>query len=104
MNEQEASLRSTIQTKRSFYESTTRKFVCKKCGKSYAFQQSLNRHYNHECGLEPKFHCPYCEYRTKQANHVKEHVKRRHPGRRVTVAMIVNGQKLTNDEREIFDF
>jgi hypothetical protein len=36
------------------------RFMCKKCGKSYHWKQSLNYHVRMECGKEPQLKCPYC--------------------------------------------
>ncbi|XP_014217571.1 Krueppel-related zinc finger protein 1-like [Copidosoma floridanum] len=66
-------------------EPTAKGYVCEKCGKSYVFQQSLNRHRRYECGLDPRFLCPYCNYKSKQQTHIKEHVVRKHPNKRVYV-------------------
>lgn len=71
-----------------------KKHVCVKCGKSYVFQQSLKRHTKWECGLEPRFRCPYCGYKTKQQTHVKEHVKRMHAGKKVYVLRILDDDEV----------
>ncbi|OXU25907.1 hypothetical protein TSAR_011812 [Trichomalopsis sarcophagae] len=83
-----SSLASPHRQKRG--QSMRREHVCTKCGKSYVFQQSLNRHRKWECGLEPRFRCPYCSYKSKQQSHVKEHVRRKHDGKRVNVIKMVD--------------
>lgn len=69
--------------------SANKKFTCNKCGRTYAFVQSLNRHRKWECGKKPGFRCIYCLYTSKQRNHVKEHILRRHPGKTVHVLNLV---------------
>ncbi|EDS41874.1 hypothetical protein CpipJ_CPIJ015578 [Culex quinquefasciatus] len=36
-------------------------YTCSRCGNSYARPHSLNRHIRFECGVEPKFECPFLE-------------------------------------------
>ncbi|XP_017887202.1 longitudinals lacking protein, isoforms A/B/D/L-like isoform X14 [Ceratina calcarata] len=57
--------------------------VCPKCGNSYTVPKSLNRHLRYECGVAPRFKCPYCNMRGKQKSHVTEHIRRKHSGQRV---------------------
>jgi DNA-directed RNA polymerase subunit RPC12/RpoP len=54
-------------------------FICKQCGKSYNWKQSLNNHVKMECGKEPQFSCPYCPHRAKHKWNLQKHVKMRHP-------------------------
>ncbi|KAK1123204.1 hypothetical protein K0M31_008837 [Melipona bicolor] len=56
----------------------TKKFPCPKCACAYSQKYSLNRHLMYECGQEPRFKCPYCEYRYKKSANIYEHVRRRH--------------------------
>ncbi|KAI4472624.1 hypothetical protein M0802_016638 [Mischocyttarus mexicanus] len=37
------------------------------------------RHWKNECGQPPRFQCPYCKLRSKQACNVKTHIKTKHP-------------------------
>ncbi|KAJ4427480.1 hypothetical protein ANN_25128, partial [Periplaneta americana] len=53
-------------------------FICKKCGKSYNWKQSLNNHIRMECGKEPQFKCPYCPHRAKLKWNLQKHIKMRH--------------------------
>ncbi|XP_024080808.1 zinc finger protein 425-like [Cimex lectularius] len=32
----------------------------------------------HECGQEPKYHCPYCAYKSKRLGNLKTHLFNRH--------------------------
>lgn len=74
----------SIRLRRDIH-SVKKKFICNKCGNYYAFVQSLNRHKKWECGKKPGFRCPYCTYTSKQPNHAKEHVIRKHPGKAVHI-------------------
>jgi len=53
-------------------------YPCKNCGKKYSYYFSLARHLNHECGVEPKFHCPLCPYKTKHKSSLNTHLNGRH--------------------------
>ncbi|EZA51248.1 Gastrula zinc finger protein XlCGF57.1 [Ooceraea biroi] len=53
---------------------TGRNHVCPKCGNGYSVIKSLRRHLRYECGLTPRFKCPYCGTRSKQRGHVSQHI------------------------------
>ncbi|EFN68036.1 Longitudinals lacking protein, isoform G, partial [Camponotus floridanus] len=53
-------------------------YPCKNCGKKYSYYSSLARHLKHECGVEPKFHCPLCPYKTKHKSSLNTHLNGRH--------------------------
>ncbi|RZF39433.1 hypothetical protein LSTR_LSTR000954 [Laodelphax striatellus] len=40
--------------------------LCVRCGKSYKYRSSLDRHLKYECGVKPKFKCPFCDHVSKQ--------------------------------------
>ncbi|XP_051166492.1 histone-lysine N-methyltransferase PRDM16-like [Leptopilina boulardi] len=42
-------------------------YVCSKCGKFYKSLGTLQRHLNYECGLAPRFKCPYLNYMLESA-------------------------------------
>ncbi|XP_026672949.1 longitudinals lacking protein, isoforms A/B/D/L-like isoform X28 [Ceratina calcarata] len=52
--------------------------VCPKCGKLFKWKRNVHRHLKYECGLLPRFKCPYCEYVCKLKADVKRHITRRH--------------------------
>lgn len=54
------------------------KFTCAKCGSKFSALRNLKRHYNHECGIEPKHGCNFCPMRFKRRNLLKYHVLRKH--------------------------
>ncbi|XP_017783489.1 PREDICTED: zinc finger protein 236-like [Nicrophorus vespilloides] len=51
---------------------------CLSCSKVYKSKYSLKRHHVLECGVEPRFPCPYCMKRCRQKTHLKSHVFRAH--------------------------
>lgn len=53
-------------------------FVCTQCGRSYIRKDSLQRHLNYECGIEPQFPCPFCPQKCKRKAHQIRHIKRQH--------------------------
>lgn len=57
-------------------------YPCRNCGKHYNYHSSLARHLKHECGVEPKFQCPLCPYRTKHRSSLNTHLNGKHLKRR----------------------
>ncbi|XP_025834630.1 longitudinals lacking protein, isoforms A/B/D/L isoform X4 [Agrilus planipennis] len=53
-------------------------FDCFSCGRIYKLKSSLRNHQKWECGKEPRFKCPYCDYKGKQKVHIKRHVQKMH--------------------------
>ncbi|XP_076621328.1 uncharacterized protein LOC143341872 isoform X17 [Colletes latitarsis] len=74
---------AVFRSRRHKYE--RKDHVCPKCGKGYTVAKSLNRHLRYECGVAPRFKCPYCGNRGKQRAHVKDHIRRIHSGQRVYI-------------------
>ncbi|CAL1680036.1 unnamed protein product [Lasius platythorax] len=56
------------------------RFLCPNhnCGRTFNWKSSLTRHLKYECGLIPRFKCPYCVYCCKVKADVKKHIMRRH--------------------------
>lgn len=57
-------------------------FLCTLCGRQYKVISSLRVHQKWECGKEPQFDCPFCEYRARHKCHLKLHLKRIHRTKR----------------------
>ncbi|XP_011882300.1 PREDICTED: zinc finger protein 771-like [Vollenhovia emeryi] len=60
-------------------------YGCPKCGRCFTVKGNMTRHYKFECGQEPRFQCPYCEFRSKQTSNVMSHIRTRHSGQKVYV-------------------
>lgn len=71
-------------------------YPCKNCGKVYNYYSSLARHLKHECGVEPKFHCPLCPYRTKHKSSLNTHLNGRHMKLLSEFYAMPNGNKLSS--------
>ena len=50
-----------------------RKYVCT-CGRTYKSKGSMVDHQRWECGKDPTFQCPYCDYCAKRKKHLRRHV------------------------------
>lgn len=53
-------------------------YQCDTCNRSYQYLHNLRRHKQFECGKEPAFQCPHCQYKAKQKATLKLHMKRIH--------------------------
>ncbi|XP_056648393.1 longitudinals lacking protein, isoforms A/B/D/L isoform X8 [Diorhabda carinulata] len=53
-------------------------YACSECGKTYKVKSSLTNHKKWECGKEPRFKCPYCDYKAKQKVHLTRHLRKLH--------------------------
>ncbi|XP_031346979.1 longitudinals lacking protein, isoforms A/B/D/L isoform X13 [Photinus pyralis] len=53
-------------------------FGCPDCGRRYKLKSSLSKHLKWECGKEPRFKCPFCDYQAKQKIHLVRHMDRHH--------------------------
>lgn len=72
---------------------------CPDCGRHYKLKSSLRNHQKWECGKEPQFQCPYCNYRAKQKMHVARHIERMHREKLTTMVetcMINNNNSINN--------
>lgn len=55
------------------------------CGRIFNWKRNLTRHLKYECGLQPRFKCPYCDYYGKLKGNVSKHLLRRHNNRKIYV-------------------
>ncbi|KAG8259257.1 hypothetical protein J6590_014726 [Homalodisca vitripennis] len=53
-------------------------YRCTNCGRSYKYKCGLYTHQQFECGKEPQFPCPYCEYRAKRKGNLTSHLANKH--------------------------
>ncbi|RZF39474.1 hypothetical protein LSTR_LSTR000995 [Laodelphax striatellus] len=56
----------------------SRRFECSRCGKRYTWNSGLVQHLRYECGIDPKFPCPYCPYRSRRNSDLKVHIGKKH--------------------------
>ncbi|KYN32060.1 hypothetical protein ALC56_13437 [Trachymyrmex septentrionalis] len=73
-------------------------YPCRNCGKVYSYYSSLARHLKHECGVEPKFHCPLCPYRTKHKSSLNTHLNGRHMKLLSEFYTVPNGNKTSSTD------
>lgn len=60
-------------------------FPCPNCPSVFNRKTNLNKHLRYECGQEPRFKCPYCNYRSKKTSDVYKHIRRIHKDNKVYV-------------------
>ncbi|OXU32156.1 hypothetical protein TSAR_012285 [Trichomalopsis sarcophagae] len=81
------------------------RFQCPRCATTFTRKNNLHNHLKFQCGQQPRFNCPYCEYRTKHSPNVRTHVRRLHPNRAIYVVDIDEIKQelidLTSDVSEI---
>lgn len=53
-------------------------YSCQNCGKSYNAKRNLMRHLKVECGKDPQFGCPFCDYKNHRKNEMRKHCRKRH--------------------------
>lgn len=64
-------------------ESTKNKKVLEcpnKCGSSFFYQHTLDKHVRHICDQPMRYKCPYCSLVSRNRNNLNVHIKFRHPG------------------------
>ncbi|XP_017887213.1 longitudinals lacking protein, isoforms A/B/D/L-like isoform X24 [Ceratina calcarata] len=61
------------------------RYPCNKCSSSFGQKRSLLTHLRYECGLPPRFKCPYCDLVSKKTSNVQKHIRRKHLGNAVYV-------------------
>ncbi|EFN84256.1 Longitudinals lacking protein, isoforms A/B/D/L [Harpegnathos saltator] len=66
------------------------------CTRSFNWKGNLTRHLRYECGLSPRFKCPYCEYCCKVKGDVSKHIIRKHKDSAVYVLDIFKNPWYTN--------
>lgn len=55
------------------YQPPQRVFQCK-CSRTYLSRGSMVDHQKWECGKQPTFQCPYCDYCAKRKKHLTRHI------------------------------
>lgn len=54
-------------------------FSCNRCGRSYRYIKTRNRHMRHECGVGKHFACVLCGHRTQRSDRLLTHIRSQHP-------------------------
>lgn len=67
-------------------------FACPKCSRTFTVKGNMTRHLKFECGQEPRFKCPYCDFRSKQTSNVMSHIRTRHTGENVYVVHLKDNE------------
>ncbi|XP_046610295.1 longitudinals lacking protein, isoforms N/O/W/X/Y isoform X2 [Neodiprion virginianus] len=57
-----------LDDKRHRVSTASTSVLCPKCGAGYKSAQSMRMHVRYECGLDPRFQCPHCGLRTRDAS------------------------------------
>ncbi|XP_023245625.1 zinc finger protein 786-like [Copidosoma floridanum] len=70
-------------------------YYCPKCSRGFTLKSNCNRHFRYECGVKPRYKCPYCLLRSKQTSQVYSHIRKKHPSERVCV---INLDDVENDQ------
>ena len=63
-------------------ESTKNKAVLEcpnKCGSSFFYQHTLDKHVRHVCGQPMRYKCPYCDLSSRIRNNLNVHIRHKHP-------------------------
>lgn len=71
-------------------------FPCGNCGKVYNYHSSLVRHLRHECGVEPKYICHLCPYKTKHRSSLNTHIIGKHKDEAMMSKMKMKKKFVTN--------
>lgn len=70
------------------YNSNTGKFHCPKCNNGYSRRDTMLGHYRHECGMAPRFKCPYCPLCSKKTSNIYQHIRCVHQDQQVSVVRL----------------
>ncbi|XP_014607722.1 PREDICTED: longitudinals lacking protein, isoform G-like isoform X12 [Polistes canadensis] len=53
---------------------------CPRCDRGFTQKRNMRRHLVHECGMAPKYQCPYCDKLSKFTQNIYAHIRKYHPG------------------------
>ena len=48
------------------------------CNRYFSWKNNLTWHLRHSCGIEPRYKCPYCDYKCKVKGDIRKHILRIH--------------------------
>lgn len=77
------------------------KYACPNpnCRSVFAWKRNLTSHLRYQCGQQPRFKCPYCEYKCKVKTDIRKHIKTKHKNRDVYVIDVFQSWQLLQWER-----
>ncbi|XP_033304289.1 zinc finger X-chromosomal protein-like [Bombus bifarius] len=52
---------------------------CPRCNRGFTLKKNMSRHLRHECGMAPKYQCPYCDKLSKFTQNIYAHIRKYHP-------------------------
>uniref|UniRef100_A0A0K8UB07 Longitudinals lacking protein, isoforms H/M/V n=1 Tax=Bactrocera latifrons TaxID=174628 RepID=A0A0K8UB07_BACLA len=61
------------------HENSEENYECPQCFRTYRRHGTLRRHLRQECGKGKSMVCSVCGHRTKRADHLRQHVRKKHP-------------------------
>lgn len=72
------------------------KYACPNpnCRSVFAWKRNLTSHLRYQCGQQPRFKCPYCEYKCKVKTDIRKHIKTKHKNRDVYVIDVFQSWQL----------
>nr|XP_050860766.1 zinc finger protein 845-like [Vespula vulgaris] len=72
--------RDSPEGKRRKIYSDNKSHYCPRCNRGFTLKKNMNRHLRHECGMAPKYQCPYCDKPSKFTQNIYAHIRKYHPG------------------------
>ncbi|XP_024889487.1 Krueppel-related zinc finger protein 1-like [Temnothorax curvispinosus] len=65
--------------KRRKVYSLNKSHYCPRCNRGFTLKKNMTRHLRHECGMAPKYQCPYCDKLSKFTQNIYAHIRKYHP-------------------------
>ncbi|XP_046829754.1 longitudinals lacking protein, isoforms A/B/D/L-like isoform X33 [Vespa crabro] len=70
----------SIEVRQMLNKKKSMNYICPKCSLGYKNKRTLTTHLRTVCGIEPRYHCPYCNLRSRYTTNIYTHIKRSHKG------------------------
>ncbi|XP_054736486.1 longitudinals lacking protein isoform X6 [Anastrepha obliqua] len=68
-----------ISSRYQILDNSEENYECPQCYRTYRRHGTLRRHLRQECGKGKSMVCSVCGHRTKRADHLRQHVRKKHP-------------------------
>lgn len=96
-----SALRADDHRQRGNWLMKASKYACPNpnCRSVFAWKRNLTSHLRYQCGQQPRFKCPYCEYKCKVKTDIRKHIKTKHKNRDVYVIDVFQSWQLFQWER-----